>query len=151
MSLESLERVGPAGLHKTRKGSGAVKPGGSRHTCPWPLPPLSLHPHIQSIHHRPSSCSRRRSSSSSSSSISDGPRTCIPVFGLGGSTLDGADLCDTAAAPPDVCSIGRAVGGRAFSNIGVGGIDVGSMKGPRSTASADDSGAAVPLVRRAPS
>ena len=122
-----------------------------RHTCPWPRPPLSLQPQIQSIHHRPSSCSRRRSSSSSSSAISDGPRTRIPMFGLGGSTLDGVKTCDTAAAALATWRIGRAVGGTSSSSIGVGGIDVGSMKGPWSTAGADDSGAAAPFAGQRPS
>lgn len=144
MSLESLEWVGPTCLHKTSKGSGIVNQGDSRHTCPWPRPPLSLQPHIQSIHHRPPSCSRRRSSSSSSAAISDGPRICIPMFSSGGSTLDGVNA---SAA----WSIGRLVGGRSVSSIGVGGIDVGSMKGPWSTASVDDIGAAAPFARRTPS
>lgn len=150
MARVSFERVGPACLHKTSKGSGTVNQGDSRHTCPCPRPPLSLQPQIQSIHHRPFSCSRRCSSSSSSSAISDGARICIPAFGLSGSTLDDVDTCDTAAALAVWC-IGRAVGGRSSSSIGVGGIDVGSTKGPWSTAGADDSGAAVPFASQRPS
>ncbi len=73
------------------------------------------------------------------------------MFGLGGSTLDSADICDTAAAASAAWKIGRDVGRRPSSRVGVGGIDLGSMKGPCSTAGAHDSGAAVPLASQRPS
>src|SRR5260370_33083763 len=82
------------------KESEVVIQGERERTCPRPRPPLSLHPHIQSVHHRPSSRSRRCASSSSSSSTSDRSRNCIPEFGLGGSTLDGIDLCNGGGAAP---------------------------------------------------
>ena len=62
------------------------------------------------------------------------------MFGLGGSTLDVVDTGDTAAASA-AWRIGRVVGRRPSSSVGVGGIDLGSMKGPWSTADAGDSGA----------
>jgi hypothetical protein len=77
--------------------------------------------------------------------MSDGARICIPPFGLGGSIIDGMDLCDDAAPASVAWSIGRAV--EVSSNIDAGGFGVGSTKGPRSTADVDEGGIAVPFAR----
>ena len=148
IDISGITRTGWSVPPAISKESGAINLGKRGRTCPLPRPPLSLQPHIQSVHHRPSSCSRRLSVSSSSSSISDRPRTCIPAFGLGGSTLDGIGLCDTDVADSAAWSVGRAVGSVVLSSVGVGGIDVGAMKGPRSNAGVDVGGTAVPFVRR---
>lgn len=65
---------------------------------------------------------------------------------MGGSILDGIDLCDDTAPASAAWSIGRAV--EVFSNIDAGGFGVGSMKGPRST-DVDEGDIAVPFVSRA--
>ena len=73
------------------------------------------------------------------------------MVGLGGSTLDSVDTCDIAAAVSGARRIGRVVGRRSSSSVGVGGIDLGSVKGPWSTAGADGSGAAAPFASQPPS